>query len=73
MAEDELRDAGRYFADPAARADWIRDELRDSSSCYTCGSPAPAIIEGRYCCDCTGEDRQRFLDTRLARLAAANA
>ena len=69
-AEDELRDAGRYFADPAARADWLRDELRDSSSCYTCGSPAPAIIEGRFCSDCKDADRQGFLDARVARLAA---
>lgn len=43
--------------------------LRSESPCWTCGSLMPAIIEGRYCCDCVGDDHQAFLDTREARLA----
>ena len=69
---DELDD---HAFDPYARADWILDQLRDSFSCRTCGSPDPAIIEGRFCCDCTGDNAEAFQRTRTARLAreAVNA
>jgi len=63
--EDELRDAGRYiYGDVLAGADWIRAELSNSSSCESCGSPDPAIIEGRFCCDCTGDNAEGY---RMAR------
>lgn len=55
--------------DPLARADFVRDYYKDHSACRTCGSPDPAIIEGAYCSDCKGQDHQRFVDTRVARLA----
>jgi hypothetical protein len=58
---DELRDAGRLVhGDILAGGDWIRAELKDSSSCFTCGSLMPAIIEGRFCCDCEGENAASF-------------
>jgi hypothetical protein len=55
--------------DHLARADFLRDYYRDHFACRTCGSPDPAIIEGAYCSDCKGENRQRFEATRAARLA----
>ena len=59
--------------DPYFRADWILDQLRDSFPCRTCGSPDPAIIEGRFCCDCTGDDAEAFQRTRAVRLEASRA
>jgi Zn finger protein HypA/HybF involved in hydrogenase expression len=61
------------FDDYMASADFRLDEDRDSFSCQTCDSLTPAVIEGRFCSDCTGENRQGFLDTRVARLARENA
>ena len=58
------------YPDPMALADFRLDELRDHFPCLTCGSPTPAIIEGRFCSDCKDADRQGFLDARVARLAA---
>ena len=59
--EDDLRAAGRYqYGDVLAGADWRLAELKNSSSCVTCGSPDPAIIEGRYCSDCVDEDAEAF-------------
>ncbi len=55
-----------HWGDPMASWDFRRDELKDSSSCFTCGSPDPAIIEGRFCCDCP--DRNAFLRAREDRL-----
>jgi len=68
--ESELREAGRWTSgDILAGADWILAELRDSFPCQTCGSLEPAIIEGAYCCDCTDEAHEAFLETRVKRLA----
>lgn len=73
LAGDEFYDDDATSGfDPLGRADFIWDELKNSSSCFTCGSPDPAIIEGRFCCDCTGEWRQGFIDARLARLVREN-
>ena len=41
--------------DVLAYADWLRDQLKNSSSCRTCGSPDPAIISGAHCSDCPDE------------------
>jgi hypothetical protein len=64
-----MDDFWNVYADPMALADFRLDELRDSFPCFTCGSLMPSIIEGRFCSDCTGENRQGFLDTRVVRLA----
>lgn len=55
--------------DLLANADFRLDQLRDSFPCRTCGSLEPAIIEGRFCCDCVGGDAEAFQRTRAARLA----
>lgn len=36
----------------ADAADFERKRLRESSSCYGCGSPDPVRIEGNRCSDC---------------------
>jgi len=68
-AGDELYDDDITSYDPLAAADFRLDYYRDHSSCRTCGSPDPAIIEGAYCCDCKGADHEAFLETRVQRLA----
>ena len=74
MAGDEFYDDEITSGfDPRERADWIRDQLKDSSSCFTCKSPDPAIIEGRYCSDCTGINAEAFRATRAVREAATHA
>ena len=72
MSGDEFYDDETTSGfDYLAHADWILDQLRDSSPCPTCGSRDPAIIEGRYCSDCP--DRAAFEAQRAARLEAARA
>lgn len=60
---------GTTVYDYLASADFLLDQERDHFPCRTCGSRMPTIIEGRFCCDCTGENAEGYRATREARLA----
>jgi hypothetical protein len=68
--DDEVT-SGRPHPDWIEDMDFRRKQLQESSPCFTCGSPDPAIIDGRFCCECEGENAESFEAAWAARRAAS--